>query len=186
VAVGKARDLVAAGAEVTVVAPEVDDEIATLEVVVERRPYRAGEAGGYRLVVAATGDAAVNRQVFDDAEAAGAWVNAADDPANCSFTLPAVVRRGDLSVSISTDGQSPAFASWMRARLEEEIGPEYGELLRLLASERDALRSSGVTTEGLPWREALDGGALDLVRQGSVDEARSLIRRVLGERTAWQ
>ncbi len=134
----------------TVIAPDVDDEIASLDVAVERRPYRAGEAGAYRVVVTATGDAVVNRQVFEDAEAAGVWVNAADDPAHCSFTLPAIVRRGELSVAIATDGRSPALASWLRAKLEEEIGPEYAELLRLLASERDGLRSSGVATEGLP------------------------------------
>jgi precorrin-2 dehydrogenase/sirohydrochlorin ferrochelatase len=137
-------------------------------------------------VVAATSDPEVNRQVHDEAEAAGIWVNAADDPANCSFTLPAIVRRGPLSVAVATDGRSPALASWLRAKLEAEIGPEYEELLRLLGSERDGLRSAGIATEGLPWRTALDSGPLDLIRQGRVEEARSLIRRVLGERTAWQ
>jgi precorrin-2 dehydrogenase/sirohydrochlorin ferrochelatase len=182
----KVLGLLAAGALVTVVAPEVDDAVVGLGVVVERRPYRTGEVAGYRLVVAATGDPIVNRRVHDDAEAAGVWVNAADDPANCSFTLPAIVRRGPLAIAVSTDGRSPALASWLRGRLEAEIGPEYEVLVRPLASERDGLRSVGTTTEGLPWREALDGGLVDLVREGRVDEARALIRRVAGERTAWQ
>jgi siroheme synthase-like protein len=181
----KALGLLEAGARVTVVAPAVDDGVAGLDVVVQRRPYRPGEVAGYRLAVAATGDPAVDRQVYDDAEAAGVWVNAADDPASCSFTLPAIVRRGDLTVAVATGGRSPALASWLRARLEEEVGPEYGELLQLLGSERDDLRSSGIATEGLPWRTALDSGLVDLVRQGRADEARSLIRRVLGERTGW-
>jgi siroheme synthase-like protein len=182
----KATGLLEAGAVVTVVAPEIDDAVAALGVEVERRPYRSGEVSGYRLVVAATGDPEVNRQVHDEAEQAGIWVNAADDPANCSFTLPAIVRRGPLTVAVATDGRSPALASWLRAKLEGEIGPEYEELLRLLSSERDGLRSAGIATEGLPWRTALDSGPLDLIRQGRVEEARSLIRRVLGERTAWQ
>jgi precorrin-2 dehydrogenase / sirohydrochlorin ferrochelatase len=182
----KVLGLLDAGASVTVVAPDVDDALAALDVVVARRPYRSGEVAGYRLVVAATGDPAVNEQVHADAERAGVWVNAADDPVHCSFTLPAVVRRGPLSIAVATDGRSPALASWLRARLEGDIGPEYEELVRLLASERDDLRSAGIATEGLPWREALDDGLVDLVRQGRIDEARALIRRVAGERTAWQ
>jgi precorrin-2 dehydrogenase / sirohydrochlorin ferrochelatase len=97
-----------------------------------------------------------------------------------------VVRRGSLSVAVATDGRSPALASWLRRRLEAELGPEYDELLRLLTSERDALRSAGIATEGLPWQEALDAGMLDLVRQGRVEEARTLVRTVVGERAAWQ
>ncbi|MGD9797010.1 MAG: bifunctional precorrin-2 dehydrogenase/sirohydrochlorin ferrochelatase [Acidimicrobiia bacterium] len=182
----KVIGLLAAGARVTVVAPEVDEDVAALDVVVERRPYRSGEVAGYRLVLTATGDPEVNRRVHADAEAAGVWVNAADDPANCSFTLPAVVRRGDLSVAVATGGRSPALASWLRARLEGELGPEYEVVLQLLASERDGLRSEGIATEGLPWRDALDGGLLDLVRQGRVDEARALIAGVVGGRAAWQ
>ena len=71
VALGKVQGLLEAGADVTVVAPEVDERIAALGVRVERRPYRPGEAAGYRFVVSATGDPAVNQQVLDDGEAAG-------------------------------------------------------------------------------------------------------------------
>jgi siroheme synthase-like protein len=102
VAARKAGDLVACGARVTVVAPEVVPVLAErAEVTVERRPYRAGEAAGYRLVVTATGDRAVDQQVYDDAEAAGVWVNSADDPERCTFTLPAVVRRDPVVVAMA-------------------------------------------------------------------------------------
>jgi precorrin-2 dehydrogenase/sirohydrochlorin ferrochelatase len=107
------------------------------------------------------------------------WVNAADDPAHCSFTLPAVARRGDIQVAVSTGGTSPAMASWLRSRLEAELGPEYETLLGILREQRDALRSKGTPTEGLAWREALDSGLLDLVKQGRINEARERLQACL-------
>ena len=179
VAVRKAGGLVDAGAVVTVVAPEVRDELAALDITVERRPYEPGEAAGYRLVIAATDDPAVNHQVFLDGEANGVWVNSADDPENCSFTLPAVVRRGPITVTVATGGHSPAMASWLRTRLADELGPEYEVLLQLLAERREALRSEGIDTEGLSWQEALDSEMLDLVRAGRVAEARERLQACL-------
>jgi siroheme synthase-like protein len=180
VALGKARGLVGAGARVSVVAPRVAPELAGLAgVTIERRAYESGEVVGYRLVIAATDDPAVNRQVFQEADAAGIWVNSADDPANCSFTLPAVVRQGPITVTVATGGQSPALATWLRDRLADELGPEHEVLLGLLAERREALRSGGVTTEGLSWQQVLDSGMLDLVRAGRVAEARELLQACL-------
>src|ERR671925_640637 len=96
VAADKVRNLVACGADVHVVAIEIGDEVRALGVQCDERAYRRGEAADYRLVIAATDDPSVNAAVHDDAEAAGVWVNAADDPANCTFTLPAVLRRGPV------------------------------------------------------------------------------------------
>jgi len=179
VAAQKVAGLLAGGADdVTVVAPEVDPSIAGPGVTVERRAYRRGEAGdGYRLVLAATDDRAVNQQVFDDAEAAGVWCNSADDPERCSFHVNAVVRRGPVTVSIGTQGTTPALATWLRRRFEAELGEEYVTLAQLLAEHRDALRSEGTPTEGLPWQEVLDGGLLDLIRAGRTDEARERLSR---------
>ena len=179
VAKGKVRGLLAAGAEVHVVAPDVLDELRLPGVTVDVRAYERGEVAGYRLAVAATGDADVNRAVFEDGEAAGVWVNAADDPAHCSYTLPAVARRGPIMVAVSTGGHSPALASWMRQRFEEELGEEYEVLLGLLEEARTALRESGVATEGLSWQEALDSGMLDLIRAGRVAEARERLQACL-------
>jgi siroheme synthase-like protein len=104
--------------------------------------------------------------------------------------MPAVARRGPISVAVSTDGRSPALASWLRRRLEAELGPEYDVLAQLLAEEREALRSATVPTEGLPWQAALDAGLLDLIREGRVEDARALLRATVRdavvERTAWQ
>ncbi len=179
VALDKVDGLLAAGAEVTVVAPEVVPELADRPVTVERRPYRSGDVAGHRLVVVATGDPEVNAAVAADAEAAGIWVNAADDPEHCTFTLPARVRRGDLLLTASTNGRSPAVASWVRQRLEAEYGPEWEVLLDLVAEARDQVRAAGRSAEEVDWHAALDSGMLDLVREGRVSEAKERLQACL-------
>jgi siroheme synthase-like protein len=178
VALQKVQGLAEAGAEVTVVAPEVEPAIEPLATV-ERRPYRRGEVAGYRLAIAATGDPQVNQQVYDDGEAAGVWVNSADDPERCSVTLPAQLRRGRLTVTVSTAGHSPAVASWLRDRLAGDLGPEYDTLIGLLAEVRNEVRAAGRSTEGLDWRRALDSGILDLVRAGRLEDAKERVSACL-------
>ncbi len=185
VALGKARGLLEAKALLDVVAPEFAEGFSALEGArLHARPYRPGEAAGYRLVIAATDDARVNRQVFEDGEAAGVWVNSADDPENCGFILPARVRQGDLLVTVGTAGRSPALASWVRSRLEAEFGPEYQTLLDLLSDAREELRSRGVATEGLAWQEALDSGMLLLIREGNLAEAKERLEACLSSSSA--
>jgi precorrin-2 dehydrogenase / sirohydrochlorin ferrochelatase len=179
IAARKVEGLLACGAEVTVIAPEVAAEISALPVVVEQRPYARGDVAGFRLAVAATDDPAVNKAVYDDAEEAGVWVNSADDPDRCSFTLPSVVRRGPLTVSVSTGGHSPALATWLKDRLQGELGPEYEVLLDLLSSERESLKEQGRSTEGLAWRKALESDMLALIRAGKVHEARERLQACL-------
>jgi precorrin-2 dehydrogenase / sirohydrochlorin ferrochelatase len=180
VAARKARGLVECGASVTVVAPEVTDELSGLAgVTCERRPYRAGEVSDYRLVVTATGDPDVDGQVFRDGEEHGVWVNAADDPDHCSAVLPAVSRRGPLVATFSTSGRSPAMATWLRRRFDEELGPEYLVLLDLVAEQRDRLRAEGRSTEGLDWQQALDSGMLELIREGNLAEAKERLEACL-------
>jgi precorrin-2 dehydrogenase / sirohydrochlorin ferrochelatase len=202
IAARKAAGLLAAGAVVTVVAPEVSGAMAALtgqagptaasgnsdgpatgpaHVLIQRRPYRPGEAADYRLVVTATGDPEVDGAVSADAESAGVWVNAADDPVHCSFYLPALARRGPVSVAVSTDGTSPALASWLRDRLDGELGPpgELEALAGLLAEARGEIRDAGGRSEGLNWRGALDSDMLELIRSGQVDQARERLRACL-------
>lgn len=186
VATSKVLGLLDGGADrITVVAPTTTPELDELSsgegapVRIEHRPYRAGEVADHRLAVTATSDPAVNRQVFVEGDAAGVWVNSADDPANCAFTLPARVRRGSLLVTIATGGHSPAVATWLRRRFEAEFGPEYDALLELLSAERESIKAQGRSTEGLPWQEALDAGLLDLLRNDRITEARELLRSCL-------
>ncbi|MFL6207129.1 MAG: bifunctional precorrin-2 dehydrogenase/sirohydrochlorin ferrochelatase [Acidimicrobiales bacterium] len=179
VAAEKARGLVAAGAVVHVVAEAVGDAVKALELTWEERAYERGEVAGFRLAVACTDDPGTNQAVFDDGEAAGVWVNAADDPDRCSYTLPARLDRGRVLVTVSTGGHSPALAAWLRDRLSEEVGEEVDALVDLLSEARAELLAAGRSSLGADWRTALDSGMLDLVRAGRVDEARELLRATL-------
>ena len=85
-------------------------------------PYESDDLDRVRLVITATDDPAVNAAVAADATARGIWVNSADDPANCTFTLPAVARDGDVTVAVSTGGASPALASHLRGEIEMWLG----------------------------------------------------------------
>ena len=179
VAESKIRGLLEAGAVVHVVAEQVSRGIRTLAVSWEERPYAAGEAAAYRFVIAATDDPEVNRRVFEDGEAAGVFVNAADDPEHCSATLPARLHRGPLLVTVSTSGHSPALAGWLRDRLADEVGPEYETLLELLAEARGALLANGERRRVADWRRALDSGMLDDIRAGFPDKASNRLRAAL-------
>jgi precorrin-2 dehydrogenase/sirohydrochlorin ferrochelatase len=180
IAAGKAQALLACGASVHVVAPLVATALRELDgVEIDERPFAPGDVAGHALVIAATDDPDVNRAVFAESEARGIWVNSVDDPDNCTFTTPAQVRQGDLLVTVSTGGHSPALASWLRRRFEQELGPEYATLLDILSEERAALRAAGRSTEGLDWQAALESGMLDLVREGRLAEAKERLQACL-------
>jgi precorrin-2 dehydrogenase/sirohydrochlorin ferrochelatase len=176
VAARKVAGLLAAGAIVTVVAPHAVDELRDNPAVRwHQRGYQRGEAASYRVVITATGVSDVDAQVARDARATGVPVNSADDPDNCTFTLPALVRLGDIQVTVSTAGRSPAFAGWLKARIESLLDDSLVDVLDLLAEVRDDLHMNGVSTESPAWRRALDSGLADLVAQGRTDDARALL-----------
>lgn len=180
IAARKVEGLRSCGAVVHVVAASVCEEIKAMPgVTYDERPYEAADLQGARLVVSATGDGRVDAQVFDDAEAAGIWVNSADDPDRCSFTLPATLRRGPLLVTVSTGGHSPAVATWLRDRIRDHVGPEYEVLLDLVADARAELRAAGRSTENVDWHTALDSEMLELIRAGLIIEARERLRSCL-------
>jgi precorrin-2 dehydrogenase/sirohydrochlorin ferrochelatase len=158
VAAGKVRSLLAADAEVTVVAPVIDPGIASAgpRVSCQFRPYRRGDVDEFRFVIAATDDPAVNQAVWEDAESAGIWVNVADDPERCSVTLPAVVRRGPVTVAVSSDGRSPALSRWVRDRIAGTLPDGLAEVADTLAAERQAIRAAGGSTEGRDWARRID------------------------------
>jgi precorrin-2 dehydrogenase/sirohydrochlorin ferrochelatase len=180
VAARKVAGLLLAGAAVTVVAPDAVAEIAEdPDVRWHQRPYRRGEVASYRLAVTATDDPAVNRQVARDGDAANVFVNSADDPANCSFILPAVVRRGDLQLTVSTNGRSPAFAVWARRRIEQTFTDTHGLVLGLVGEVRDEVKAVHGTSELPGWEQAIDEDLIDLVAAGRLDEARARVRASL-------
>lgn len=184
VAARKAGGLLAAEAEVHVVAKEVLPAMRQLAgrlASLDERPYQRGEVAGYWLVMAATGDAGANQAIFDDAEAAGIWANSADDPERCSFVLPAVARQGPISVAVSTSGYSPALARWLKEHAAERMGPELAELADLLAGARAELQARGRSTEEVDWRPALDWAMLDLIKQGRLAEAKERLEACLSQ-----
>lgn len=179
VAARKARGLLEAGAVVHVVATEVGAEMRALAVTWEERPFATGDTGGHRLVLTATDDPEVNTAVAAEADAAGIWVNSADDPDNCTFILPALVRQGPVMVTVGTGGASPALAAWLRDRIGADLGPEYAALAELLAEAREEIRAQGRSTEGLDWKSALESGMLDLIRAGRIAQARERLQACL-------
>jgi siroheme synthase-like protein len=175
VAARKAHSLLDCGAVVTVIAPVVSEAMAALGgVTFTRRPYGVGDVAGFALVVTATGRPEVDGAVHADAEAAGIWVNSADDVEHCSFILPAVHRDGSVTVAVSTAGASPALASWLRSQLAQRV-EGMGALAEVLSAARNRVKAAGRSTEDIDWAGLLDGGLPDLVRQGRVDEAMALI-----------
>ena len=129
----KAKQLVACRARVTVVSPEVVRPLARLaaarRIAWHRRPFRSGDVSDAFLVVAATDDEAVNRSVFRRAQRLRRLVNVVDRPALCSFVLPSIVRRGPLTIAISTGGISPALSKWLRLDLGARYGAEFQQVL---------------------------------------------------------
>jgi siroheme synthase-like protein len=175
----KAEGLLAAGAEVIVVATVVGPAVRALGVPWYERPYRPSDLDGAWLAIAATGDAEVNLAVRAQGDAAGVWVNAADDPGACSFILPAVVRQGPVMVTVSTSGYSPALAAWLKAHVADELGPEFAVLAEMFAEARDQLKSEGRSTEEVDWRPVLDWSMLELIKAGSTARARERLQACL-------
>ena len=183
IAARKIDSLVQAGAEVVVVAPQVGAEVRAWadegRVELVERGFEPADVEGAWLVVTATDDPEVNRAAFLAGESRRIFVNSADDPANCSFTLMSVVRRGDIVVSIGTNGRSPALATFLKDHVRDEMGPEYETLLELLSEAREEIRSTGRSSEDSDWRAAIDSGILELIREGRESEARELLRSCL-------
>jgi siroheme synthase-like protein len=183
IAARKIEALLGAGADVVVVSPETGPEVRSWaddgSLILLERPFTPTDLDDAWLATTATGDPAVDHAVFEAGEARRVWVNSADDPANCSFTLTSVVRRGDLVVTIGTGGRSPALATWLRRRFGDELGPEYATLLDVLSEAREELRAEGRSTEEPDWQSALDSGMLDLIRAGRVNEAKEILRACL-------
>ena len=162
IAYRKVEQLLMADAEVTVLSPMFVDEFHSLPVTLVQREYASGDIDAFRLVITATGNTPVNQQIFDECEAKGIWINSADDPDRCAFTLPAALRRGDLMVTVSTGGASPALASWLRSHLELSIVPEFEEVVSRLAVERARIHAEGESTENVQWQPIIAGVMADL------------------------
>ena len=145
IAARKVETLLEADARVTVISPTLVPALKALaearQIRIISRPYQNGGLSSAFLVIAATDDPNVNQMVWQEAEQCGCLLNVVDEPSLCHFISPATIRRGDITISVSTGGTSPALARRLREQLETLIGPEYGELASLLAELRPELQS---------------------------------------------
>jgi siroheme synthase-like protein len=174
----KVRGLLEYGASVEVISPEPCPELNKLvetgEIKVLRRRYQPGDLRGAFLAIAATDSRALNRQVVKEAKDRAVLVNVADDPQNSDFIVPSYLRRGTLTIAVSTGGVSPALARKIRTRLERELGDEYASLVRLVGEVRAEVRRHKITADD--WQEALD---LDLItrllKKGDEKKAKAVL-----------
>ena len=147
----KINSLVTAGASVRVVALHATAAVAEWAqagaITWEARAFNSADLDGTFLVIAATNSSDVNAAIFHQARQRNILCNVVDDPEHCDFYYPAVVRRGDLQLAISTNGQSPALAQRIRRELEVQFGPEYGAWLEELGRARQQLFASKIDPE---------------------------------------
>ena len=183
----KVQLLVDCGAQVTVVSPVVTPQLESLAVsntiALQRRRYEAGDCAGAFLVISATDDPGLHKTVWEDAKRSGAIVNTVDETDLCDFIAPAIIQQGDVTVAISTNAKSPGLAAYLRQRLSGLIGPEYGELLNLLADIRPEIRKriSDVERRKELHYRIIESGVLPLLSSGDREGAERLIRRVIEE-----
>lgn len=187
VAVRKVHALRQHGAEVTVVSPTVTANLRDMairgDIRWEDRPYREGDLEGYFLVIAATDDEDVNARVSDEARHRGLLVNVVDDPGRSNFIVPAVARRGSLTLAVSTDGRSPALARRIREELERCYGAEYEAFVALLGSLREQAQrevADPARREAL-FREAVYSPCLEWLKAGREDLAWQEMARLLAQ-----
>lgn len=183
----KVEGLLAAGAQITLISPALTPELRALAetgvISAIERPYQHGDLKEAFLVIAATDDPETNQAIWSEALARGCLINVVDDPQHSNFIVPAIVRRGEMNIAISTGGSSPALARRLRERIEAWIGPEYGLLADLLAELRPELIAH--FPPGEPRLQAalrvVDSDILEVIRrqgrQAGLDYARAQMKR---------
>jgi len=189
VAATKARQLVDAGAVVTVITGEMLGDSLDAQndiggaIRLLRRDYHYGDLAGARLTIDASGDPEVNRIARAEAHAAGVLLNVVDRADQCDFIAPAVVRRGPLQMAISTSGESPFMASALRERLEREFGPEWGVFVALVGELRRDLRRRKVpaSRQRAVYDMLLESNVPQLLREGAVAVARRQAKALVGQ-----
>jgi siroheme synthase-like protein len=177
----RVKDLLDAGALVTLISPVAPADIREDRIRWEARDYLPGDLEGAFLVVACPRDHSRNPEIWAEAEARGIPVNAIDDAPHCTFIFPAVHRQGDLVVAVSTAGKSPALAARIRDKIASEFGPEYGEFLNLLGELRPEVirRFQGFKRRRPIWRRLIGSEALDHITAGRPEAARIALQTVL-------
>lgn len=186
VAERKVLGLLTAGAQVRIITPQLTRSLARLaddgRIEWLERGYAQGDLAGALLIFAATDNREVQEAVCKEAGQAGQLVNVIDAPARCSFHVPAVVRRGDLTLAVSTGGKSPAVAAMIRKQLAQSYGEEYGLLLDLISRLREqVLAGDGNSSERkILFQNILHDDIVHWIKSGQRDLLRRHLRAVLG------
>jgi precorrin-2 dehydrogenase/sirohydrochlorin ferrochelatase len=183
----KVNTLLACGARVTVVSPDPAQQLKKMaaegSITLKERAYRTVDLKDMFLVIGATDDEMLNRQISEEAEQIGILCNIADRPEACNFILPSVVQRGDLVITISTSGQSPALAKRVRRKLEAQFGEEYADFLLLMGAIRKKLLSQAHEPEAHKalFNQLIDSDLIELLRTGQRKQLNLLLYKILGE-----
>lgn len=186
IAEGKVEGLLAVQAKVTVIAPNLTARLRDLadqnQITHISRVYQPGDLIGAFMVICATDQAEVNHQVWEEATANRQLVNVVDDTPRCNFIAPSILRKGDLTVAISTSGKAPALAVRLKERLQREIGPEYERFLELAGELREPLARHipDFETRKTIWYELVDSEILAALARGHESAAREIISRAVG------
>jgi siroheme synthase-like protein len=184
VAQRRVEGLLAAGAAVTVVSPAITETlgkwVAQGALRHVARGYKTGDLAGCNLAFVATDDSEANAAIFSEARQRGIWINAADDPKNCDFILPAVVRRGELSVAVCTGGVSPATTRAIREELDAYLTADYARLVQIAGEVRRELKDKSLAASAEAWNQGLKGEFRRLIAEGKSEQAKTWLLKTLG------
>jgi len=185
VAERKVRTLLSFGADILVVSPKLTPRLAGLvkakKVAYTKRGYQKNDLKGMFVAIAATDVMAVNTLVARHAEARNMLVNVVDVPKLCNFIVPSVIRKGPLTISISTGGQSPMFAQMWRRKCEKCLTPAHQKLLTLLGGVRKEVRERHVTMAKckVVYRKILQSPVLKLLQENKTAEAKKVMFTII-------
>ena len=185
----KVEGLVECDAAPIVIAREVTDRIRSLaaqrRLTWIERDYRRGDLKGAFLVIAERRDSETNSRIWNEAQSEGAVVNVMDDVEHCDFIAGSVVRRGPLTVAISTGGCAPALAVRLREWLQRELGPEYATFLEMMRTVREpmARRYADFDERRTRWYELVDSDIIEHLRAGRTEVARGRLAQLIGTDT---
>lgn len=184
----KATLLLAAGAQLTVIAPQNNTQFAEWaaagQLCLQRRTYQSGDSQGFRLVIAATNDTQINQQIFTECEVQGIWVNVVDNPALCRFILPSIVDRSPLMVAVSSGGHAPVLARHLRARIEAWLPHGYGALAKLAGRWRGRVQQHFGTDQRARrrfWEQLFDGPIAEKALAGDPEGAETTLAENLAQ-----
>jgi precorrin-2 dehydrogenase / sirohydrochlorin ferrochelatase len=187
IAARKATELAGCGAHVEVIDPAPSAEMEALArnetVTITRAAYRNGDLADASVAIVATNDIAVQKAAWNEAQRRGILVNTVDEVNRCSFIAPSILRRGPLTIAVSTDGTNPSLARRIRERLEAQFPQAYGPFLELAAHARQRLRDAGIDYNERDrfMGELVTSEVLALIGSANEEDAKRIVTRLLSE-----